>query len=253
MQKPTPIQANCLNCGAILTGKYCAQCGQKADVKKLNWHSFTEEIFHFFTHIEKGFLKTTKQVVLHPGKLCKDYLDGKRKAYHKPVGFLLIWITIAVFSRWLVNHFITPEVTLNSTLITWDSSILDVIARYRALIELLMTPLMAFVWWLILARPKLNYIEALSIYFYVFAFTFMIHTTHNTINLILGINKTSNSSEYRAMAVIACWVLYASYDVYKRYAVSFLIPRLLLWMVVTFLTYMNTIKVIAKAFTALNL
>ena len=250
---PTPMQTNCLNCSAVLTGKYCAHCGQKADVEKLNRHSFTEEIFHFFTHIEKGFLRTTKLVILQPGKLCKDYLDGKRKTYHKPVGFLLIWITLYLFARYLVNHFKSPEVTLDSTLITWDSSLLPVIAKYRSVIDLLMTPLMAFIWWIILARPKLNYVEVLSIYFYLYAFTFMVHVTHITIAFIFGINRISNTSEYISMGVIAGWALYAGYDIYKRYAVPFLIPRLIVWVLATLLIYMNVVKVIAKAFAALNL
>jgi len=79
------MSTTCLNCGATVYENFCPRCGQKADVKKLTWNSFIEEVFHFFTHIEKGFLKTTGQLIIHPGKLCKDYLDGKRKAYHKPI------------------------------------------------------------------------------------------------------------------------------------------------------------------------
>ena len=80
---------NCLNCGRPLTDNYCAHCGQKAAVKRLSWHSLAEEVFHFFTHIEKGFFKTVGLLITKPGMLFKDYLDGKRKMYHKPVSFLL--------------------------------------------------------------------------------------------------------------------------------------------------------------------
>src|SRR5262245_21235530 len=102
------MQPNCLNCGEVLHGKYCVNCGQKAEVKKLSWHSFVEEIAHFFTHIEKGFLKTTTTLLIKPGLLLRNYLDGKRKAYHKPVSFLLIWIAIYIIVKQiavsLTNH-----------------------------------------------------------------------------------------------------------------------------------------------------
>ena len=81
------MATTCLNCGTPLTAKYCPQCGQKANVGRLTWHHLGEEIAHFFTHIEQGFLKTTKDLLIKPGIVQKNYLDGKRKIYHKPIGF----------------------------------------------------------------------------------------------------------------------------------------------------------------------
>jgi len=242
----------CLNCNALVNENYCSRCGQKVEVKRLTWHSIGEEIFHFFTHLEKGFLKTTGQLIVHPGRLCKNYLDGKRKTYQKPVSFLLIWIAIYLFTWFLVDHFVHFESRYASTLITWDSSTLDLIQKYRSLIDILTLPAIALINWLMLARPKLNYVEVLSVSFYLFSFQFIVHVTHASISSLLGINFKNNTSQYISMIIIAVWALYAGYDLYKRYKVQFLVPRLILFIIVTFLVYIYTAKVITKLIVSLG-
>jgi len=246
------MSITCLNCNAPVNESYCSRCGQKAEVKRLTWHSLGEEVFHFFTHIEKGFLKTTGQLIIHPGKLCKSYLDGKRKAYHKPVSFLLIWITIYLFTWYLVDHFIHFETRYTSTLATWDPSIVNIIQKYRSLIDILILPVTAFINWLILARPKLNYVEVLSISFYLFALTFIVHITNITVSSLLNINYKTNTSQYITILFLAIWALYAGYDFYKQYKIRFLIPKLTLWIFASLLTYIYTGKIIAKLLIALG-
>jgi hypothetical protein len=246
------MSTTCLNCSAPVNENYCASCGQKVEVKRLTWHSLGEEIFHFFTHIEKGFLKTTGQLILHPGRLCKDYLDGKRKSYHKPVSFLLIWITLFLFTWYLADHFTHFENRYTSTLVTWDSPTLNVIQKYRSLVDILIIPVTAFFNWLIIGRPKLNYVEVLCISFYLFSCTFMFHIIHIIISSLLGINYKTNISEYITVGFLAIWGFWACYDFYKQYRVSFLLPRLLLWVLVAFITYNYTGKIIVKLLTALG-
>ena len=130
------MSTTCLNCNAEVNENYCSHCGQKVEVKRLTWHILGEEIFHFFTHIEKGFLTTTIQLVTHPGRLCKSYLDGKRKAYHKPVSFLLIWITLYLFTFFLSRHFTHFEYNYADSIVTFDSATLSLILKYRSLIDI---------------------------------------------------------------------------------------------------------------------
>ena len=159
------MQQTCLNCGAVLTENYCARCGQKSAVKRLSWHGFAEEVFHFFTHIEKGFLKTTIQVIVHPGTVSKNYLDGKRKTYHKPISFFIIWVAIYLV---VYNLGVAISPYPNATtgaLFSFDAESTVVLNKYRSFIEILIIPVIAFIDWLIIARPRLYYIEILSVFF----------------------------------------------------------------------------------------
>ena len=73
------MKKECLNCGHTLSGHYCSFCGQKAEVRRLNWKSLGEELLHFLTHIEKGFIMISGQLLIRPGVVAHEYLEGKRK------------------------------------------------------------------------------------------------------------------------------------------------------------------------------
>ncbi len=244
------MSITCLNCGASVNENYCSRCGQKAEVKRLSWHNLGEEIFHFFTHIEKGFLKTTIQLIIHPGRVCKDYLDGKRKTYQKPVSFLLIWISLYLFTWYLSDHFTHFESRYTTTLITFNSSTMDLIQKYRSFIDLLILPMTAFINWFMLGRPKLNYVEVLCICCYLYSMTFIVHINHITISSLLGINYKNNISEFISLAVIAIWGIFACFDFYKLYNTRYLIPKLILWVIVAIIAYNYASKLIAKFLVA---
>ncbi len=244
------MTATCLNCGADLRDKYCSHFGQKADVKRLTWHSLGEEVFHFFTHIEKGFLKTTLQLIVHPGILFKNYLDGKRKTYHKPISFLLIWIGLFLLVFHLVQKFTHFESSNTSTLITNEAAISAIITKYMSLIEILILPVTAFTTWLIVARPKLNYVEVLSVSLYTFSFLFILLVAQFTVAFILGINFKTNTFDIATTIIFVAWSLYAGYEFYKQYAVSFLVPRLILSLSTGAVVYFFLSKVIARILIA---
>jgi len=155
----------CLNCGTELIDNYCHKCGQKATVKRLSWHHLFEEIVHFFTHIEHQFFKTSWLMIIKPWIVQQNYLDGKRKIYQKPISFLLIWITIYLLVFHFVNRFTHFEDLNTSTAISNEAAVNAMINKYRSLFEILILPVTTFSAWLIVARPKLNYVELLSVGF----------------------------------------------------------------------------------------
>ena len=58
----------CLNCGAQLSGPYCAQCGQQAHVHRTLaaiWH----DILHSVLHFDGKFWRTLPLLTLRPGEL----------------------------------------------------------------------------------------------------------------------------------------------------------------------------------------
>lgn len=91
----------CKNCGNHFSGKFCNACGEKVYTShdKSIAHIF-EEGLHFITHFEGSFLTTLKTVITKPGKFSKDYCNGIRKKYFKPVSlFLLLIVLYLLFPR----------------------------------------------------------------------------------------------------------------------------------------------------------
>ncbi|MEP7127350.1 MAG: DUF3667 domain-containing protein [Chitinophagales bacterium] len=64
--------------------------------KKITWKSLSEEFIHALTHGEKSILGTTGQLLSHPGKVLDEYIAGKRRKYHSPVGYFMILLALSV-------------------------------------------------------------------------------------------------------------------------------------------------------------
>ena len=244
------MATTCLNCGTALTDKYCPHCGQKASVDRINWHHVVEEVLHFFTHVEHGFLRTTKELLTKPGLLQKNYLDGKRKSYHKPISFLLIWITIYLVVYHFVNKISHHENLNTESLFSNDAAITAMFTKYRSLIELLIIPVLALIGWIIVARPTLNYFEVLNNSFFGTSILFIILSIQFLIALLFNINFHTNIFDTVTAILYTCWSLFAGYDLFKRYHVSWLVLRLMVAMILGGAAYMFLSKEISKFFMA---
>ncbi len=86
---PQRIKNDCLNCGTLVIGKYCHNCGQEnKDPKESLWQLLS----HFFsdiTHFDGKIFSSIKDLVLKPGFLSNEYLLGKRASYLNPIRMYL--------------------------------------------------------------------------------------------------------------------------------------------------------------------
>jgi len=109
------VQGNsqtCNNCNAVISGKYCHNCGQSASAGRINFHYIVEEMQHTVFHVDRGILFTIKELILRPGFTIKDYLAGKRKPHFKPFAFVIILGTVYGFLCYFFNAY--PESALFS-------------------------------------------------------------------------------------------------------------------------------------------
>ncbi|HTD94372.1 MAG TPA: DUF3667 domain-containing protein [Chitinophagaceae bacterium] len=101
--RPERKEKNCLNCGAIVQGRFCQVCGQEnLEPKETFWGMF----MHFFadiTHFDGKFFTSLKDLLFRPGFLSAEYMRGRRARYLNPVRmyvftsaiFFLIFFSIA--------------------------------------------------------------------------------------------------------------------------------------------------------------
>ena len=86
----------CANCDAPLSGNFCANCGQKAHVHRSLAH-VGEEFVHGITHFDGKAWKTLPLLFFRPGKLTRDYIEGKRARYIAPVPLFLLVVFLMFF------------------------------------------------------------------------------------------------------------------------------------------------------------
>jgi Protein of unknown function (DUF3667) len=95
---------NCKNCNTEITLKYCPNCGQPANLKRIDGHYIVHEIEHVL-HFERGILYTVKELFINPGQTIRNYISENRSRLVKPVIFIII--TSLIYT--LIIHFFHIE------------------------------------------------------------------------------------------------------------------------------------------------
>lgn len=89
----------CLNCGAVLVGSHCHECGQAAHVHR-TISAFFHDLLHGVFHFEGKIWRTVPMLVWHPGRLTREYIDGRRASYVSPIALFLfvVFLSFGVFN-----------------------------------------------------------------------------------------------------------------------------------------------------------
>ena len=88
----------CLNCEQPISDidNFCSNCGQVNDELPLSIKQFISEFFSGFFSFDTRFFKTFVPLLFKPGKVPKDYIEGKRMRYVNPFQ-LYLHVTIIFF------------------------------------------------------------------------------------------------------------------------------------------------------------
>lgn len=76
---------NCLNCGTELHGPFCYYCGQPDKNLMRFFPALMRDLLEDMVDFDSRFMRTLKPLLLHPGKLTRDYLLGRRFRYVPPI------------------------------------------------------------------------------------------------------------------------------------------------------------------------
>lgn len=91
-------QHDCATCGTHYQGNYCPRCGQSA---KIGRYSF-KNAFMLFLDVwglgNRGMFRSIRDLLLRPGYMIRDYLNGMQMAYFPPfqMFFLLCALSLVV-------------------------------------------------------------------------------------------------------------------------------------------------------------
>lgn len=93
--KHASVHAECLNCAQTLHGRYCSRCGQTADDHHRSILHLAWEAVESLTHLDGRLACTLPALLVRPGRLARDHMEGRR-ARHVPL-FRLFLITLLLF------------------------------------------------------------------------------------------------------------------------------------------------------------
>ena len=105
-------EKSCLNCNALVHGKYCHICGQEnIEPKESVWH-LVSHFFQDITHFDGKFFNTLRLLIWRPGFLSRRYMEGRRTSYLNPVRMYVF--TSAFFFLVFFTFFNAGKLTINT-------------------------------------------------------------------------------------------------------------------------------------------
>lgn len=190
---------DCKNCKTHIenSAQYCSNCGGKVVLERLTlkqlWSSFAINFFG----LDNKYLKTAKDLTLHPERVLQGYLDGIRKKYATPFAFLAIgtMLSMLVFSQFsdeyvemsnsfneqqfdLINKQLGEEENqeslneLKREQLESNTNTQKAVLTYFNFLTFLLLPLYALIAFWVFGKPY-NYAEHLIIACYLQGFTFL--------------------------------------------------------------------------------
>lgn len=93
----------CADCGAQTSGKFCSNCGQPTHVHRTLLH-LGEELMHGVMHFDGRFWRTLPLLLINPGKLTREWVEGRRTRYVSPLAMFLFTLFVMFFALSFMPH-----------------------------------------------------------------------------------------------------------------------------------------------------
>lgn len=84
------IPGTCGNCGAPLSGPYCAQCGQHARENARSLAALLRDGLDVVAHVDSRFWRTLGKLLAQPGALTVEYFADRRARYISPLRLYVV-------------------------------------------------------------------------------------------------------------------------------------------------------------------
>jgi hypothetical protein len=89
-------EITCLNCTSALSGPFCSHCGQRAIPPHPSLAEIGGEAFAELSGWDGKIADTLRLLILRPGRLTVEFLDGKRAQFITPFR-LYLWCSVLYF------------------------------------------------------------------------------------------------------------------------------------------------------------
>ncbi len=100
LEKPTGEAGEdhsiCTDCGEPTSGRFCSNCGQPTHVHRSLLH-LGEEMLHGVLHFDARIWRTLPLLAINPGRLTREWVQGKRTRYVSPLAMFLFSVFLMFF------------------------------------------------------------------------------------------------------------------------------------------------------------
>jgi len=119
-------EKHCLNCSTNLVNNtghllnYCPNCGQKNSNRKVGIGYFISELLGSFFNFDSKFFKSLFPLIFQPGKLTKQFNEGKRVRFLPPLRMYLFssflyFFVLSIFTNTIISSDASLQENINFT------------------------------------------------------------------------------------------------------------------------------------------
>ena len=221
-----PQATNCRNCGYETLGAYCQNCGQRSSIHKVTFIETGQDFINAVFSVDAPFFTTLKGLFLNPGRMLREYLDGRRKRYYKPVAFFILITIIYLLVRALIGF----DPFKNSTVSVQDETVQQLLMQAR---DFMLLNIDKFLFLFVFAMGVLlklffwkrrTLAEFTAISFYLVA----VYSIFTTLNMFV-VQFISSRLQFLAMFIMLSYFCYAMISFFQRQKLLVLIKSVVIF------------------------
>ena len=187
---------NCKNCNYILQVEdtFCSCCGAKVIRGRMSIRLMVDQLMTEVFGWDNKYFRTLRDLIVRPRVMLQSYLDGTRKRYMNPLGFMIIGLTVSLFIfNVFHDQYLEVSVASQKAQIEWMAKNIggpyaeiafqkeqldnarhgqEQFLKYFNILTFILLPIYALFSWVTFGKP-LNYAEHLTVNTYLQGFSFI--------------------------------------------------------------------------------
>lgn len=240
------MEDNCKNCGSIVAGNFCNNCGQKKFMR-IDKKYLIDELQYIFLHTNKGFFYSIKKILKNPGKTAKEFIEGCRVNHYKPI---MLTFVLSGISTFISFKFLKMEKIMKAYYASLDipestaNNMLTFLSSYNSILMLLSIPFISIITYLLFRKWKTNFYEhiIMNAYIQCFYLLFNILLLYPILFFLkdgnVGLFMTVTSLSMLSVPVIMVWFYK---DFFPERSIGDVIVKVVFFVIIGIIIYVATI------------
>ncbi|MES2892003.1 MAG: DUF3667 domain-containing protein [Bacteroidota bacterium] len=212
----TTIAHVCKNCSNDFVGNFCNNCGQK-DAHRITLSHVVHDVIHVFLHADKGIFPFMGNLLIAPGKLAFDYINGKRRMFN-PFQYYILSVGLILFLMSKSSFYDELDTITNGSaqkipgIMGKAMTDFNVFLRKNGnIITFLSMPLIALSSWLFFKKRKENYAEHFTMMILSMGQVCTVNAIFLLFTIFIKVPVSYSAGLSFVLVVLSLWMTYAQY------------------------------------------
>ena len=206
-------------------------------MERITFHYISHEIFHFFSHIEKGFVFTSLHMIYDPGRTIKNFIDGKRKKYQPPVSYFLIWTTIYILFLLGLEKYFGENMVINYKEYFGPAATTKFAISHLSFVLTVVIPFQALYLYALVTKNVFNYFESMVAAIYSLGTIILFQFVFAVFALLLHLAGSLQVDLRFSDSFKILYLVWFIADFIKLFPVKLKFPRAVLFLILAFGTF----------------